>query len=179
MKKILALGGSNSKKSINKQFAIFVANQLQNVEVIIADLNDLNLPLYSPDLEAEWGCPDRVIQFGELIKSVDAIVLSLAEYNGNQTAAFKNLWDWLSRVDGMKIWRDKPILLMAASPGKRGGANVLQITNNLMPHFGGNVVAQFSLPFFHKNFSAHGLNDDSLNQDLTTKIKTFQNVLND
>ncbi|MFT6333801.1 MAG: NAD(P)H-dependent FMN reductase [Halioglobus sp.] len=177
MKKILALGGSNSKTSINKKFATYVANQLENVEVIVTDLNDLDLPLYSPDLEAEKGCPDSLVQFYELIKSMDGIVLSLAEYNGNQTAAFKNLWDWLSRVDEMKFWREKPMLLMAASPGGRGGASVLKITSELLPFFGGNMIASFSLPLFHSNFSEDGIKDEALNNDLKTKITLLQNAI--
>lgn len=35
MKKILAFGASISKNSINKTFAIYAANQLQNVEKTI------------------------------------------------------------------------------------------------------------------------------------------------
>ena len=178
MKKILALGGSNSKTSINKKFATYVANQLENVEVIVADLYVLNLPLYGPDLEAEKGCPEQVIQFNELIKSVDGIVLSVAEHNGNQSAAFKNLWDWLSRVDDMKFWRDKPMLLMAASPGGRGGASVLGITKVMLPYFGGNILADFSLPLFHNNFSEDGLTDEALNSDLQSKIALLQNEIN-
>lgn len=178
MKKILALGGSNSKTSINKQFAIYVANQLENVEVIVADLRDLDLPLYSPDLESEQGCPKNVVQFYELIKAMDGIVLSLAEYNGNQTAAFKNLWDWLSRVDEMKFWREKPMLLLATSPGGRGGASVLKITSELLPFFGGNMIANFSLPLFHNNFSEGGIMDEALNSDLKSKIVLLQNEIN-
>lgn len=177
MKKILALGGSNSKTSINKQFATYVANQLENVEVVVADLNELDLPLYSPDLEAEKGCPDSVVQFYEFIKSVDGIVLSVAEYNGNQTAAFKNLWDWLSRVDEMKFWREKPMLLMATSPGGRGGSSVLKITSDVLPFFGGNMIASFSLPLFHSNFSEDGIKDEALNSDLQSKIELLQNEI--
>ncbi len=178
MKRILALGGSNSKTSINKKFAIYAANQLENVEVVVADLNELNLPLYSPDLEAEKGCPENVVQFYKLIESIDGIVLSLAEYNGNQTAAFKNLWDWLSRVDEMKFWREKPMLLMATSPGGRGGASVLKITSESLPFFGGNIIASFSLPLFHNNFSVDGIKDEALNSDLNSKIVLLQNEIN-
>ena len=57
MKKILALGGSNSSKSINTTFATYIANQLQDSEVTVFDWNEFVLPLYSPDLEAEIGIP--------------------------------------------------------------------------------------------------------------------------
>lgn len=38
MKKIIALGGSNSKESINKQLAVFVANQIEGSETVTTDL---------------------------------------------------------------------------------------------------------------------------------------------
>jgi len=172
MKKVLALGASNSSKSINTLFATYVAQQIEEATVVTVDWKDLVLPLYSPDLEAASGIPENAKHFRKLIQSVDAIVLSLAEYNGMPTAAFKNLWDWTSRID-MKVWSDKPILLMAASPGGRGGSNVLRFIGDLMPHLGGKVIAQFSLPSFHNNFSNGKLVNVELNAELETKIAQF------
>ena len=98
IKKILAFGASNSSTSINKALAVYTANQLDNVDVIVADLNDYASPLYSMDLERENGVHENAMRFYELIQASDAIVVSLAEYNGLHTSAFKNLWDWLSRI---------------------------------------------------------------------------------
>ena len=58
----------------------------------------------------------------------------------------------MSRIDG-KLWSDKPMLLMATSPGARGGATVLEIAKGRFPYMGGNIVADFSLPSFDDNFS--------------------------
>ena len=177
MKKILAFGASNSKKSINKTFATFVANKIEDARITVADLNDLELPIYSPDLEAESGIPENAHKFRALIEESDGIVISLAEYNGMITTSFKNLWDWTSRVD-IKIWKNKPMFLMAASPGGRGGANALRFTKELLPHFGGNVITDFSFPSFFQNFSEEGIKDETLNNDLNNKINLFQNFLN-
>tara|TARA_B110000459_G_scaffold49667_1_gene55508 strand:- start:1529 stop:1678 length:150 start_codon:yes stop_codon:yes gene_type:complete len=49
MKKIVAFGASSSVNSINKQFASFVANKISNSELIILDLNDFEMPIYSED----------------------------------------------------------------------------------------------------------------------------------
>ena len=46
MKKIIAFAGSNSKASINKQLATYVAGQIQGTEAKVLDLNDYELPLY-------------------------------------------------------------------------------------------------------------------------------------
>ncbi|MGH1336761.1 MAG: NADPH-dependent FMN reductase [Aureispira sp.] len=176
MKQILAFGGSNSKKSINKTLATFVANKIPNVNVTIVDLNDFELPLYGPDLETEIGIPEKAIEFSEAIKNTDGIVLSLGEYNGFQTTAFKNLFDWLSRID-QDIWKKKPMFLMATSPGQRGGASVLKTTIGLLPFFGGNVIESFSLPSFHQNFSNEEIVDEAKKEELNKKLLLFQEKL--
>ncbi len=176
MNNILAIGASNSSKSINKKFASYVAHQVKDANVSVVDLNQLELPVYSPDLEAKSGIPQNARTFLRLISEADAIVLSLAEHNGNVTAAFKNLWDWTSRVE-MKLWQDKPILLMATSPGGRGGASVLNIVKTLMPHFGGKVVADFSLPLFGTNFGEDGVTDTELKAQLSAKITLLQEAM--
>ena len=173
MKKILAIGASNSKQSINKKFALSVANKVTNATVVVADLNELTLPLFSPDLEAESGIPDNAHQFLKLIEEADGIVLSLAEYNSNVTPAFKNICDWTSRIE-QKIWKNKPMLLLSASPGGRGGASAMSITKGILPYLGGNIIADFSLPKFHDNFSEDGIKDAELQKDLVAKIELFQ-----
>ena len=175
---VLAIGGSNSRNSINRTFASYTAHLLENVEVIVADLNDYELPLYSPDLEQEMGIPSNALAFDELLQSSDGIVLSMAEHNGLHAAVFKNLWDWVSRID-VKVWKNKPMLLMAASPGGRGGANVLRVTKDLIPHFGGNVIAEFSLPKFHENFQEGKLVNVDLDRSLTEQVAIFQKALSD
>ncbi len=177
MKKILAFGASNSSTSINKAFASYVAGNVENTESIIADLNDYELPIYGSDLEKAKGLPENATKFNDLLASVDGIVISLAEHNGNYTAVFKNLFDWISRIDMKTTWKNVPILLLATSPGGRGGANVLRIAKDAFPHFGGNVVADFSLPKYYENFSAEGIKDAALQAQLEEKIKTFSEAL--
>lgn len=40
MKKIIAIGGSNSKNSINRALATYAVNQVKNAETMVGDLND-------------------------------------------------------------------------------------------------------------------------------------------
>ena len=67
---------------------------------------------------------------------------------------------------------------MAASPGGRGGANALRVMIELLPHLGGNVVADFSLPSFYNNFTAEGIIDQSLSLELQEKVQSFESSLN-
>lgn len=176
MKKIVAIGGSNSKNSINKALATYAAGQLNNVEVNVVDLNDFDLPLYGIDYELEYGIPADAQRLNDIIASSDGLVVSLAEHNGSYAAAFKSAFDWLSRIDG-KIWKGKPMLLMATSPGGRGGATVLESAKVSFPHLGGNIIADFSLPKFGDNFTEDGIKDSDLNAELNIKIKLLQEAI--
>lgn len=176
MKKILAIGGSNSRKSMNKILAAFIANKIEHSVVTVIGLDDIELPLYGPDLEAQKGVHENAHKFKALVESADAIVLSMAEYNGLHATAFKNLWDWTSRIE-QKFWANKPIFLAAASPGGRGGIGVLEVTKNLIPHFGGNVIVDFSFPSFHQNFQDNNITNSELADTLASKIQTFQKAI--
>lgn len=171
--KILALGASNSKNSINRQFAGWAADQLEGAEVTLLDLNDFELPIYSIDLEKESGIPDAVSHFLEHIKSSDGIVISMAEHNGAYSAAFKNIYDWASRVE-QKVWSEKPMLLLSTSPGGRGGKTVLEIAANTFPRMGADLKATFSLPGFGSNFSAEsGIADEALAEGFGVALGAF------
>ncbi len=177
MKKILAFGASNSTSSINKTFASFAASKITDVEVNIADLNNFELPIYSPEFEEENGIPQNATDFKELINTADGIIISFAEHNGMLTVAFKNLFDWLSRID-QNIWNKKPMLILATSPGERGGASVLNLMQNTLPYFEANITGSFSLPSFYENFSLEGVCNKELMESLNEQLSNFQKELN-
>ena len=176
MKNIIALGGSSSKSSINKALATYAAQQVRDASVKVIDLNDYELPLYSVDQEGANGIPENATKLSEAIAAADGIVLSLAEHNGSFSTAFKNAVDWMSRVDS-KLWKDKPMLLLATSPGPRGAATVLETAKNIYPYQGARVIADFSLPSFYENFSEQGIKDEKLKAELDQKIALFQEAL--
>ena len=82
----------------------------------------------------------------------------------------------MSRIDG-KLWSNVPMLLMATSPGGRGGATALEIAKGRFPFMGGNIIADFSLPSFNDNFSENGIADSQLNEDLNSKIDLLKKAL--
>ncbi len=173
MKKVLVFAGSNSKLSINKQLATYAATYLENVEIQLVDLNDFPLPVYGVDLEQEFGIPQNAQLFFKLIENVDGIILSLAEHNGSYSTAFKNLFDWLSRINA-KPWNDKPMLLMSTSSGARAGQSVLQAAKSRFPYMGANIIANFSLPSFYDNFYDGKIKDAFLNDELKDQVKKFE-----
>ncbi|WP_282088866.1 NADPH-dependent FMN reductase [Aquimarina algiphila] len=177
MKKIITISGSNSQKSINGSLISYTTSLLKNVEIISIDLNDYVLPIYGVDFETENGIPTAIKKLDKLFNEGDGFIVSLAEHNGSYTAVFKNTIDWLSRIN-MKIWREKPMLLMATSPGSRGGTTVLQSAKAYFPFLGGTIIADFSLPNFYDNFSEDEISDNGLKEELSRKIFLFEQQLN-
>jgi chromate reductase len=173
-KKIIAFGASSSKKSINKQLAIYAANLIKNAKVEILDLNDYEMPIYSMDKEKKDGIPELAHDFYAKIGETDFIVISFAEHNGAYSSAFKNIFDWMSRINN-KTFQEKPMLLLATSPGARGGSSVLEIANNRFPRQAGIVKGSFSLPSFNDNFDAEkGITNEDLKKDLMKIINSIE-----
>lgn len=166
--KVLAFGASSSKTSINKSFATYAAQLIPNAEIEVLDLNEFELPLFSTDKENELGQPELAKRFFEKIGQADAIVISFAEHNGSYTAAYKNLFDWTSRID-MKVYQNKPMLLLATSPGPGGASSVLAAAKGSAPFFAADVKADFSLPSFYDNFDQESLT--MRNEELAAQLK--------
>jgi chromate reductase, NAD(P)H dehydrogenase (quinone) len=165
---IVAFAASSSTKSINKKLVSYAANLVNDASVEILDLNDYELPLFSEDKEAEIGKPELAKQFLEKLGSNDAIMISFAEHNGSYTAAFKNLFDWCSRINP-KVYQNKPMVLLATSPGARGAATILSIAIDSMSHFSGDVKGSFSLPSFYDNFDVK--NNEISDEELASKLR--------
>jgi chromate reductase len=173
MKKIIAFGASSSKKSINKQLATYAAGQFKNASVEVLDLNDYEMPVYSMDKEEANGIPQLATDFYNKLGTADLLVISFAEHNGAYSAAFKNIFDWTSRIDA-KTFQEKQTLLMATSPGPRGGSTVLEIAKNRFPFQGAVLKGSFSLPSFNDNFDEKdGITNEDLNNQLLEIINSI------
>lgn len=172
--KIIAFAGSNSQHSINKKLATYAASLFEKSEVEVLDLNDYEMPLFSVDIEKEIGQHPLAKAFLEKISTADILVVSLAENNGNYSAAFKNVFDWCSRI-GAKVFQEKPMLLIATSPGARGGTLVLEIAKNALPRYGAIIKNTFSLPSFNDNFNAEKgkISNKELDNQLKEIVKGF------
>lgn len=173
MNRIITIAGSNSQKSINKSLISYTINLLDQADIIDVDLNDYKWPIFGIDYEEENGIPISVKELDTLFDSADGFIISLAEHNGAYSTAFKNFIDWLSRVN-QNVWKEKPMLLMATSPGNRGGMTVLQTASSYFPFMGSIITDTFSLPRFFDNFSDGEIIDSRYKEDLYKKIKKFE-----
>lgn len=170
--KTIAFAASSSSQSINKTLITHVASLLNDCEIL--DINDYELPLFSVDREAELGQPELAQRFFNQLGSADAIIISFAEHNGSYTAAYKNLFDWCSRLNP-KVYQGKSMLLLSTSPGKRGGASVLEQAVNSAPFFGGIVKASLAIPSFNQNFDIQlgQISDPELAHSLDVAVKSL------
>lgn len=178
--KIIVFAGSNSSRSINKKLATYASSLFKNAEVEVLDLNEFEAPLFGVDLESEIGQAEEAQVFLQKLKSATILVVSLAENNGNYSTAFKNIMDWCSRIE-KEIFQNKPMLLMATSPGARGGKSVLEIAENNLPRYGANIQAVFSLPSFNENFDIENnkISNKELDFELRQSVDKLQHYIDE
>ena len=179
MKKILTIGASSSSKSINRTFAKFAAESLgiecESKELV---LTNFEMPIYSEDKQNNSGIPKKAIDFKKEIYQADALVISLAEHNGSYTAAFKNIYDWISVIEN-DVWCSKPILLLSTSTGPRGGQTILKSAHDRFSRNYKCNIPHFSLPSFKENYSHdEGITNIRLNQDFQAVLIDFEDILN-
>jgi NAD(P)H-dependent FMN reductase len=82
----------------------------------------------------------------------------------------------MTRIEGNFLFK-KPMLLMATSPGARGGQTVLTIAEARFPWHDGNIVATYSLPSFDANFENGKITDEELNKELLEQVEKLQKAL--
>jgi len=148
---VLAFAGSNSSVSINFKLINFTVSLLKSHEVNTINLANHPFPMYSYDEEKNNGYDKALMRLKNDIEHSDGILIAVNEHNGHPSAYFKNLIDWLSRIE-RKFLAEKKIFLMATSGGKRGAISALEVVENLLPRFGAEIIATFSLPSFDENF---------------------------
>jgi chromate reductase len=176
MKKIITIGGSNSKKSINKVLAEYTGGLIDDVELLKVNLNDFDMPLFSIDIEDQLGIPSGAKELNTIIEQADGFVISLAEHNGSYSVAFKNAFDWLSRINGA-VWRNKPMILLTAAPGERGGITMMNIALDRFPYLGAKIVGNMTFPLFNDNFKNGAIVNAELKSNLLKIVGEFEKAI--
>lgn len=175
MKKILAFTGSNHSKSINRkllQFALELMDK-RSFEITEVDLRDYSPVMLSLDEEEQNGLPEETQKLHELMKSFDGFIIASPEHNSSVPAFLKNITDWLSRKE-LKFFREKPVLLLSTSQGRRGGKTNLDVLESVYSRmFAATITGTYSLPSFSQNFQDGKIvNEEELNL-LKEQVSTF------
>ncbi len=173
MASILAFAGSNSSTSINFKLVKYTASLVVEHEIRLLNMADFSLPMYSEDEERNNGFSEPLVELKGAVRKASGLIISINEHNGNPSAYFKNLIDWLSRLD-KNFLEGKKVLLMSTSPGKRGAIGAHGVAGKMLTRFGAEIVAIFSLPSFQVNFEEeNGITDAELSKSLQRAITDF------
>jgi len=168
---MLAFVGSNSSKSINEQLTKAVLKEL-NVTHTFVDLKTLDIPLFSEDLEREIKSPKGIVSLKDQIDTFEHIFITTNEHNGNLSAFFKNIIDWLSRAD-KSFLQGKKVFILSTSNGKRGGLGANESLQKMIERFGCEVYESYAFSSFSENFNKE-------TQEITNKdfLQEIDNKLN-
>lgn len=161
--RIGVISGSLRAGSFNTKLAKFVASQISGSSDAVIDvisLTDLDLPMFSEDLEAKE-FPASALELKSRMIACDGFLIASPEYNGSFSGALKNAIDWASRPrEGeapLACFKGKSAGLLAASPGAIGGLRGLRHVRQVLTQL--HVVAvpaEFALGKAHEAFDADG-----------------------
>ncbi len=130
-------------------------------------------PMYSEDHEKEKGFSNSLVELRNDLMNAKGVIISVNEHNSSPSAYFKNVLDWLSRLE-RNFLENTEVLLMSTSPGKRGAMGSLEIIEKALPRFGAHVSATFSLPSFYENFDMEqGITDAELAEKHQLALSEF------
>lgn len=145
---ILAFSGSTRADSLNTKLLSVTAEAARScgADVTQIDFGDFSMPLYNGDLEKDSGLPEHARRLKSLMAEHDALLIATPEYNGGLTAVLKNALDWASRREGdeapLAAYQGKVAGLIAASPGRLGGARSLMALRQVLTSCGALVIPQ-------------------------------------
>lgn len=148
---ILLMAGSSrgGALSVRLRDAAAAALTAAGATISTLDLRALALPVYDGDLEARDGAPAGAREMRDAVHAADGVLFVTPEYNAFPTPLALNAWDWLSRVPaegaqpaGMGATANKPLALLASSPGPLGGLRAL----GAMRQFLGGAFQMLVLP---------------------------------
>lgn len=166
--KTLALLGSNSIHSINKQLlnSILRFDEAKDIDNIA--IQNIDLPIYSIDIEKNEGFPETLKELHQTISNYNSYLIVSNEHNRTVSAFFKNILDWISRID-FDTFKDKNILIITASTGRMGGKAANDYLHTYFSRMQARRITTVTFPSFNDNFDT--ANGQILQPDLEKQIK--------
>lgn len=161
--------GSLSSKSINRLLSKALV-RLAPPELALREISFRELPIYSPDLEADF--PPVARDFKAAIAGVDAVLVITPEYNRSLPGGLKNAIDWGSRPYGKNSFARKPTAVIGASPGALGTAVAQQNLRSVLSFLN---APQMNSPEAYIQFTPGLITDDGAvtNEGTEKFLRTF------
>jgi chromate reductase len=167
--------GSLSSTSINRILSRSLI-RLAPPELEFTEIPIGNLPLYSPDHDADYPPEARALK--EAIARSDAVLFVSPEYNRSIPGALKNAIDWASRPWGQNSFHHIPAAVIGASIGAIGTAVAQQSLRGVLSFCN---ARQMTSPEAYIHFTAERFRDDGEVVDETTAgfLKDFMEEFRD
>lgn len=167
---IAVLVGSLRAASHNRALAeVAAANAPEGVTLtIIEGLADV--PFYNEDLDTPENTPISVTLVRDQVAAAQGVLLVTPEYNGTMPAVMKNAIDWLSRPYGASAISAKPVGVIGAALGGRGGASSRQEARRAAMIAGGQIVEDVEIGIGTGSLDDAGMNSPAIVEQLVDAI---------
>ncbi|MFD1464744.1 NADPH-dependent FMN reductase [Lapidilactobacillus mulanensis] len=117
MKKLIAIVGTNSDQSTNRQLLQCMQKHFANdAEIELAEIKDF--PMFNKPVDKTL--PECIQKLAAKIDAADGVIISTPEYDHAVPAALINALNWLSY--GIYPFVDKPVMITGASYGVLGSS---------------------------------------------------------
>jgi chromate reductase len=138
---ILAISGSLRAASTNAALLRAFACAAPEGATVTFDPGAIDLPAYSPDLDADL--PAKVRLWAEAVGRADALIVSVPEYVHALPGAFKNALDWL--VPRPELAGKRIGILHASHRGEDVLADLRRVLATVSTGFDPALFAQFAV----------------------------------
>lgn len=177
MTRIIGISGSLRAGSYNTALLRTAAGLMPpGATLEIASIH--GIPLYDGDVELNEGIPAAVELLKSQIAASDGLLIVTPEYNNSMPGVLKNAIDWLTRpaTDIKKVFGDRPIAVIGASPGGFGTILAQEAwlpvlrTLGTRPWFGGRLMVSRAGAVFNE---AGEMVDDKVREQLQKYLGGF------
>ncbi|MFC3928763.1 NADPH-dependent FMN reductase [Streptococcus caprae] len=155
MTKLIALVGTNSDKSTNRQLLQFIATHFApQADIELMEIKDI--PVFNKSL---MGNLPAVVKEKEVkIAEADGVIIATPEYDHSVTAALMNALEWFSV--GSHPFVDKPVMIVGASYGTLGSSRAQAQLRQILdaPELRAYIMPSSE---FHLSHSLQAFNEDN------------------
>lgn len=165
MLKLIAIVGTNSNRSTNRQLLQYMSKHFADkAEIELVEIKDI--PMFNKP--ADRNVPELVSEISEKIDAADGVLIGTPEYDHSIPAVLMNALAWLSY--GIYPLLNKPVMITGASYGTLGSSRAqLQLRQILnAPEIKANVLPdEFLLSHSLQAFDPSG---DLVDLDVVKKL---------